>query len=40
MLLGKLSARLIENLLPGQTVEAKIPGQRVIRAGEETIRPG
>ena len=38
MLLGKLCASLLENLLTGKGVKAKMLGRRVMRAGEGTIR--
>ena len=34
MLLGKLAASLLVNLLTGKRLKAEIPRQRVIRAGE------
>ena len=40
MLLGTLGASLLENLLTDKGEKTKIPGQGVIRAGEETIRTG
>lgn len=40
MLLGKLSASLLINLLTGIWVKAKKHGQGVIRAGEGKIRAG
>ena len=40
MLLGTLGASLLENLLIDKEEKAKIPGQGVIRAGEEAIRTG
>ena len=40
MLLGTLSPSFLGNLLTGKGVKAKIPGQRVIRAGEGTVRAG
>ena len=40
MLLGTLGASLLENLLTDKGEKAKIPGQGVIIAGEETIRTG
>lgn len=40
MLLGKLSASLLTNLLTAIWVKAKKHGQGVIRAGEGKIRAG
>ena len=41
MLLDTLSPTLLRNLLTGKGVKrSKIPGRRVIRAGEGTIRAG
>ena len=40
MLLGTLDANLLENLLTGEELKAKIPRKGVIRAGEGTIRTG
>ena len=40
MWLGTLGASLIGKLLTGKGVKAKIPGQGLIKASEETIRAG
>ena len=40
MLLGTLDANLLENLLTGEELKAKIPRKGEIRAGEGTIRTG
>ena len=39
-LLGTLVASLLGNLLRAKRLEAKIPGQGLMRAGEETNRAG
>ena len=39
-LLGTLVASLLGNLLRAKRLEAKIPGQGLMRAGEETSRAG
>ena len=39
-LLGTLVASLFGNLLTAKRLEAKIPGQGLMRAGEETSRAG
>ena len=38
MLLDTLGASLLENLLTGKRVKAKMLGRRVMRVGEGTIR--
>ena len=40
MLLDKLVASLLGNLLTGKAVKARIPWRRVIKTGERTIREG
>ena len=40
MLLGKLGASLLGNLLTGKGVKAKILGKGIMRAGEGKIRAG
>ena len=40
MLLDTLGASLSGNLLTNKGVKAKIPGQGVVRGGEEIIRAG
>ena len=40
MLLGKLVATLIGNLLTGEKVEVKIPRRGVVRPGEGAMRAG
>ena len=40
MLLGTLVVNLLENLLTGKGVKAKIPGRGVITSGEGTPRAG
>lgn len=40
MLLSKLSASLMGNLLKGKRVKAEIPGRGVVRAGEGIMRAG
>ena len=40
MLLGTLSASLLQNLLTGKGVKTKIPGRRVVTADKVTIRIG
>ena len=40
MLLGTLETSLLTNLLAGTGVRIKVPGQRVIRAGEGAIQAG
>ena len=40
MLLGTLGTSLLENLLRGKGVKAKIPGRRVIKQDKGTIRAG
>ena len=40
MLIYPLGASILENLLTGKEVKARIPGQWVIRAGKRKIRAG
>ena len=40
ILLGTLGVSLLENLLKVKRVKARIPGRRVIKAGEEAITEG
>ena len=40
ILLGTLGVSLLKNLLKVKRVKARIPGRRVIKAGEEAITAG
>ena len=40
MMFGKLGATFLGNLLTDKEVRTKIPGQRVTRESERTIRAG
>ena len=40
MLFGTFGASLLGNLLTGKEIKAKIPGRRLISAGEGTIKTG